>query len=110
MYAPIFDLSFMSFCIFLITVKASLSTSTTEKPTDYPNPTAFIHATASAAKEVVVTYIKINLCSLCIEAFHFVSSMELFLVGPSCPKYTSKNSAKLIGMVVKDLGHPILDV
>ncbi|KAK8275117.1 hypothetical protein V6Z12_D10G117400 [Gossypium hirsutum] len=58
--------------------KASLSTSTTKRPTYYPNSTAFIHATASAAKEVV-SYIKINLCSLCIEAFHFVSSMKCFL-------------------------------
>ncbi|MBA0628412.1 hypothetical protein Godav_023137 [Gossypium davidsonii] len=73
----------MSQCMF----KASLLTSTTERPTDYPNSTAFIHATASAAKEV-----------------------EMFPVGLSCPKCTSKNSAKLIGMVVKELGHLILDV
>ncbi|KAG4179064.1 hypothetical protein F383_21116 [Gossypium arboreum] len=95
----------LSQCMF----KASPSTSTTERPTDNPNSTAFIHSTALAAKEVV-SYITINLCSLRIEAFHFVSSMELVPVSPNCAKCTSKNSAKLIGMVVKELGHPILDV
>ncbi|TYJ14047.1 hypothetical protein E1A91_A10G091200v1 [Gossypium mustelinum] len=64
----------LSQCMF----KASPSTSTTERPTDNPNSTAFIHSTALAAKEVV-SYITINLCSLRIEAFHFVSSMNWFL-------------------------------
>ncbi|TYG98174.1 hypothetical protein ES288_A10G096200v1 [Gossypium darwinii] len=96
----------LSQCMF----KASPSTSTTERPTDNPNSTAFIHSTAWPQRKSVLSYITINLCSVRIEAFHFVSSMELVPVSPNCAKCTSKNSAKLIGMVVKELGHPILDV
>ncbi|MBA0683195.1 hypothetical protein Goari_024869 [Gossypium aridum] len=109
MQGLISDLSSLSPFIFLITVKESPSISTIGRFTKKPSSTACKHATTFAAKEVAASKLIFTVCAC--ETFHHVSStMKLDPISPYCPKHTSNNSTHPVGMVVKELAHPILNV